>query len=88
MSATAHSLVKRKRTSKKRFSHYYQFGFTGTPIFAENALQEGETTAAVFGALLHSYKITDAIRDDKVLKFKVATMRCALCRCSSLLAMR
>ena len=63
--------MKRKRTSKKRFSHYYQFGFTGTPIFAENALQEGETTAAVFGALLHSYKITDAIRDDKVLKFKV-----------------
>ncbi|MBF0946099.1 MAG: DEAD/DEAH box helicase family protein, partial [Alloprevotella sp.] len=60
-----------QKNLQKRFSHYYQFGFTGTPIFAENALQEGETTAAVFGALLHSYKITDAIRDDKVLKFKV-----------------
>ncbi len=60
-----------QKNLQKRFSHYYQFGFTGTPIFTENALQEGETTAAVFGALLHSYKITDAIRDDKVLKFKV-----------------
>ena len=60
-----------QKNLQARFSHYYQFGFTGTPIFAENALQEGETTAAVFGALLHSYKITDAIRDDKVLKFKV-----------------
>ncbi len=60
-----------QKNLQKRFSHYYQFGFTGTPIFAENALQEGETTAAVFGALLHSYKIIDAIRDDKVLKFKV-----------------
>ncbi|MBT4419384.1 MAG: type I restriction endonuclease subunit R, partial [Candidatus Marinimicrobia bacterium] len=55
---------------KKKFKKYYQFGFTGTPIFPENALGS-ETTAGVFGRELHSYVITDAIRDEKVLKFKV-----------------
>ena len=55
---------------KKKFKKYYQFGFTGTPIFPENALGAG-TTASVFGRELHSYVITDAIRDEKVLKFKV-----------------
>ena len=55
---------------KKKFKKYYQFGFTGTPIFPENALGS-ETTASVFGRELHSYVITDAIRDEKVLKFKV-----------------
>lgn len=55
---------------KKKFKKYYQFGFTGTPIFPENALG-AETTASVFGRELHSYVITDAIRDEKVLKFKV-----------------
>ena len=50
--------------------HRSQFGFTGTPIFPENALGV-ETTAGIFGAQLHSYVITDAIRDEKVLKFKV-----------------
>ena len=55
---------------KKKFKKYYQFGFTGTPIFLENALGS-ETTASVFGRELHSYVITDAIRDEKVLKFKV-----------------
>ena len=40
----------------------HQFGFTGTPIFPENSLY-GETTAGIFGAQLHSYVITDAIRD-------------------------
>ena len=55
---------------QKRFKKYYQFGFTGTPIFAENALG-AQTTADVFGRELHSYVITDAIRDEKVLKFKV-----------------
>ncbi|MBF4696019.1 type I restriction endonuclease subunit R [Fusibacter ferrireducens] len=55
---------------KKKFKKYYQFGFTGTPIFPENALG-AETTATVFGRELHSYVITDAIRDEKVLKFKV-----------------
>lgn len=55
---------------KKKFKKYYQFGFTGTPIFPENALGS-DTTATVFGRELHSYVITDAIRDEKVLKFKV-----------------
>lgn len=55
---------------KKKFKKYYQFGFTGTPIFLENA-NGSETTASVFGSELHSYVITDAIRDEKVLKFKV-----------------
>ena len=54
----------------KKFKRYYQFGFTGTPIFPQNALG-AETTASVFGRELHSYVITDAIRDEKVLKFKV-----------------
>ena len=54
----------------KKFKKYYQFGFTGTPIFPENALG-AETTGSVFGTQLHSYVITDAIRDEKVLKFKV-----------------
>ena len=55
---------------KKKFKKYYQFGFTGTPIFPANAYGS-ETTASVFGRELHSYVITDAIRDEKVLKFKV-----------------
>ncbi len=59
-----------QRQLKKKFKKYYQFGFTGTPIFPENALG-AETTASVFGRQLHSYVITDAIRDEKVLKFKV-----------------
>lgn len=54
----------------KKFKKHYQFGFTGTPIFPQNALG-AETTASVFGRELHSYVITDAIRDEKVLKFKV-----------------
>ena len=54
----------------RKFKKYYQFGFTGTPIFPSNALG-AETTASVFGIELHSYIITDAIRDEKVLKFKV-----------------
>ncbi len=54
----------------KKFKQYYKFGFTGTPIFPENALG-ADTTASVFGRELHSYVITDAIRDEKVLKFKV-----------------
>ena len=54
----------------RKFKKYYQFGFTGTPIFPENALGK-DTTKSVFGSPLHSYIITDAIRDEKVLKFKV-----------------
>lgn len=59
-----------QRNIKKKFKRFYQFGFTGTPIFPENA-QGAKTTADVFGKELHSYIITDAIRDEKVLKFKV-----------------
>lgn len=70
-----------QKNLKKKFKKYYQFGFTGTPILGDiiengtlilkgNALGD-ETTASVFGRLLHSYVITDAIRDEKVLKFKV-----------------
>jgi type I restriction enzyme R subunit len=53
-----------QKNLKKKFKKFYQFGFTGTPIFPENALG-AETTASVFGRELHS------IRDEKVLKFKV-----------------
>jgi len=70
-----------QKNLKKKFKKFYQFGFTGTPIFADdiadgklihkgNALG-ADTTASVFGRELHSYVITDAIRDEKVLKFKV-----------------
>jgi len=59
-----------QKNLKKKFKKFCQFGFTGTPIFPQNALG-AETTASVFGAELHSYVITDAIRDEKVLKFKV-----------------
>ncbi len=59
-----------QKNLKKKFRKFYQFGFTGTPIFPQNALS-ADTTASVFGRELHSYVITDAIRDEKVLKFKV-----------------
>lgn len=59
-----------QKNLKRKFKHFCQFGFTGTPIFPENA-SGAETTASVFGTELHSYVITDAIRDEKVLKFKV-----------------
>ena len=59
-----------QKNIRKLFKKYYQFGFTGTPIFPENSLG-GDTTASIFGSQLHSYVITDAIRDGKVLKFKV-----------------
>ena len=59
-----------QKNLQRKFEKYYQFGFTGTPIFTDNALGS-ETTASVFGRQLHTYIITDAIRDEKVLKFKV-----------------
>ena len=59
-----------QKNLKQKFKKFYQFGFTGTPIFPQNALG-ADTTASVFGSELHSYVITDAIRDEKVLKFKV-----------------
>jgi type I restriction enzyme R subunit len=64
-----HTLITRK------FRHYYIFGFTGTPIFAQNASTSGnpnlKTTAQAFGDKLHSYTIVDAIRDRNVLPFRV-----------------
>lgn len=59
-----------QKNLQQKFRQFYQFGFTGTPIFPQNA-SGAETTASVFGRELHSYVITDAIRDEKVLKFKV-----------------
>lgn len=65
----------------KRFKRYYIFGFTGTPIFAENVTGGGgmlRTTEDVFGRRLHTYTIVDAIRDHNVLRFRmsyVSTMR-------------
>ncbi|MEB2809907.1 type I restriction endonuclease subunit R [Campylobacter upsaliensis] len=54
----------------KAFKKLYLFGFTGTPIFATNALGF-ETTERVFGACLHRYTIIHAIRDHNVLPFRV-----------------
>lgn len=56
------------------FNNYQMFGFTGTPIFAENASGNElgkRTTKDLFGDCLHKYVITDAIRDENVLKFSV-----------------
>lgn len=52
------------------FTHLQIFGFTGTPIFEENAKQ-GHTTAEIFGDCLHKYLIKDAIADENVLGFLV-----------------
>lgn len=61
---------KARKNIQKKFRAYYQFGFMGTPIFKENTLGV-QTTQNVFGDEQHAYVITDAIRDEKVLKFKV-----------------
>ena len=59
----------------KHFKKYYLFGFTGTPIFAENssAVKNPQlfTTAQTFGDQLHTYTIVDAINDKNVLPFRV-----------------
>ena len=57
----------------KKFNKYYLFGFTGTPIFKENARSQGgliQTTDQTFGEKLHTYTIVDAIKDKNVLPFK------------------
>ncbi len=73
----------------KKFKKYYIFGFTGTPIFTENAGKNYttdtennqlmlKTTQSTFGDCLHSYTILNAINDKNVLPFKVSyhsTMR-------------
>lgn len=70
----------------KKFKKYYIFGFTGTPIFEENAgknyasitLEDEsksllvKTTKSTFGECLHSYTILNAIKDKNVLPFKVS----------------
>lgn len=56
------------------FNNYQMFGFTGTPIFVDNATSiKGikQTTASLFGEKLHQYVITDAIKDENVLRFSV-----------------
>jgi len=56
------------------FSKSQLFGFTGTPIFAENAAKNElgkRTTKDLFGNCLHKYVITDAIRDENVLRFGI-----------------
>lgn len=63
------------------FKNYHLFGFTGTPIFEENALksrkklrtaaEQPETTEQIFGEMLHSYTILNAIKDENVLPFRI-----------------
>ena len=59
----------------KAFKRYHLFGFTGTPIFAENAGTGGNpqlrTTEQAFGDQLHTYTIVDAINDKNVLPFRI-----------------
>jgi type I restriction enzyme R subunit len=59
---------------KAFFNNIQMFGFTGTPIFADNAVKNElgrRTTTELFGDCLHKYVITDAIKDENVLKFSV-----------------
>lgn len=55
---------------KEFFENSQMFGFTGTPIFADNAIEK-KTTKDLFSDCLHKYVITDAIRDNNVLRFSV-----------------
>ena len=59
----------------KNFKKYHIFGFTGTPIFAQNASSGGDmrlkTTQQAFGEKLHTYTIVDAINDENVLPFRI-----------------
>lgn len=59
----------------RHFKNYHLFGFTGTPIFAQNAGSgtdpELRTTAQAFGDCLHTYTVVNAIDDGNVLPFKV-----------------
>ena len=59
---------------KSFFNNIQLFGFTGTPIFADNSVKNERgkrTTKELFGDCLHKYVITDAIKDENVLKFSV-----------------
>ena len=59
----------------KFFKNYYLFGFTGTPIFAQNAIKRGDpskaTTPQLFGERLHTYTVVNAINDGNVLPFRI-----------------
>lgn len=59
----------------KSFKSYHIFGFTGTPIFADNAISGKNvhlrTTPQAFGDKLHTYTIVDAINDENVLPFRI-----------------
>ena len=59
----------------KSFKSYHIFGFTGTPIFAKNAVSGGnpqlKTTQQAFGDKLHTYTIVNAINDGNVLPFRI-----------------
>lgn len=59
----------------RAFKNYHLFGFTGTPIFAENASASGnpllKTTEQAFGDKLHTYTIVNAINDGNVLPFRI-----------------
>lgn len=62
------------RNITKFFNNYQMIGFTGTPIFADNATGNKfgkRTTKELFDECLHKYVITDAIADENVLKFSV-----------------
>lgn len=63
----------------KKFKKYYIFGFTGTPIFSDNANTSGKanmmTTNQVFGDKLHTYTIINAIQDKNVLPFHLEYIR-------------
>ena len=59
----------------KNFKNFHMFGFTGTPIFAQNAKNNSNptfcTTKQAFGEKLHTYTIVDAINDGNVLPFRI-----------------
>ena len=59
----------------KNFKNFHMFGFTGTPIFAQNAKNNSNptfcTTKQAFGEKLHTYTIVDAINDRNVLPFRI-----------------
>ena len=62
---------------KNYFKNAQMFGFTGTPIFADNSVKNKlgrRTTKDLFEECLHKYVITDAIRDRNVLKFSIEYM--------------
>ena len=67
-----------QKNLKKKFKRFYQFGFTGTPIFEENRYEQkgdlAQTTEELYGPCLHSYTIKEAIHDGAVLGFNVENL--------------